>query len=91
MLEYLSMLIERRKWLKRSLPLKEGDIVLVADPNTPCGIWPLARIVSAHPGKDGVVRVVTIRTRTGTYIRLVGRLCLLEVHKARDNDSVTEK
>ena len=89
--EYLPMLIERRKWLKGSLPLKEGDIVLVADPNTPRGIWPLARIVSAHPGKDGIVRVVTIRTRTGTYIRPVGRLCLLEAHKSRDNDSVTEE
>jgi len=91
MAEYLPMLIERRKWLKGSLPLKEGDIVLIAEPNTPRGIWPLARIVSAHPGNDGVVRVVTLKTRTGTYVRPVGKLCLLEAHKARDNDSIAEE
>ena len=42
--------------------LKEGDVVLVAEPNQPRGVWPLSRIVSTHPGRDGLVGAVTVRT-----------------------------
>ena len=33
--------------------------------------WPLARVVQVHPGKDGKVRVVTVRTAKGVYRRPV--------------------
>ena len=58
--------------------LKEGDVVLVAEPNQPRGVWPLGRIVSTYPGRDGMVRAVTVRTKTGEYKRPIARLCLLE-------------
>ena len=32
--------------------MKEGDVVLFAEPNQPRGIWPLGRIVSTHPVQD---------------------------------------
>ena len=39
--------------------------------------WPLARIIKTHPGKDGKVRVVTIRMK-GRYLqRPVNKLVLL--------------
>ena len=31
--------------------------------------WPLARIIEVHPGRDGKVRVVTLRTDKGVYKR----------------------
>ena len=85
------MLRERRKWIKPTKPIVPGDIVLIADPNTPRGVWPLGRIVSAHPGPDGIVRVVTVKTTSGTYVRPVGKLCLLEAHKAADESSLAEE
>lgn len=33
--------------------------------------WPLGRVTKLHTGPDNVTRVVTIRTKTGEFIRLV--------------------
>ena len=60
--EYLPSLTERKKWKEKKQNLKEGDVVLVAEPNQPRGVWPLGRIVSTHPGWDGLVGAVTVRT-----------------------------
>ena len=51
--EYLPGLTERKKWKNKKQNLKEGDVVLVAEPNQPRGVWPLGRIVSTHPRRDG--------------------------------------
>ena len=37
---------ERKKWREKRKNLKEGGVVLVAEPNQPRGIWPSGRIVS---------------------------------------------
>ena len=50
-----------KKWKEKKQNLKEGDVVLVAEPNQPRGVWPLGRIVSTHPGRDGLVGAVTVR------------------------------
>jgi len=39
----------------REMEIKDGDVVLVAEPNQPRGVWPLGRMVSTHPGQDGSV------------------------------------
>ena len=52
--------------------------MLVAEPNQPLGILPLGRIVSTHPGQDGMVRAVTVRTQYGEYKRPITKLCFLE-------------
>ena len=76
--EYLPSLKERKKWKEKKQNLKEGDVVLVAEPNHPRGVWPLGRIVSTHPGRDGSVRAVTVHTQHGEYKRPITKLCLLE-------------
>ena len=53
---------ERKKWKEKKQNLKEGDAVLVAEPNQPRGVWPLGRIVSTHLGWDGLVGAVIVRT-----------------------------
>ena len=39
--------------------------------------WPIARVIEVHPGQDGKVRVVTVRTARGTYKRPVVKVVQL--------------
>ena len=63
--EYIPRLTERKKWREKKKNLKEGGVVLVAEPNQPRGILPLGWIVSTHAGQDRMVRAVTVRTQYG--------------------------
>ena len=76
--EYLPSLTERKKRREKKRSLKEGDVVLVAEPNQPQGLWPLGRIISTQPGQDGLVWAVTVCTQNGEYKRPLTKLCLLE-------------
>jgi hypothetical protein len=67
-LSYLHMLQQRPKWMHKTPNLKIGDLVLV-HMNTPPLTWPLARITAVHPGPDGVVRVVDLKTPNGSLTR----------------------
>ena len=71
-------LTERRKWRKDARNVCEGDLVLVVDENSPRGCWPLGRVLIALPGDDWRIRAAEVRTKTGTYIRPVVKLCLLQ-------------
>lgn len=53
--EYLNSLKRFTKWHK----LKEDDLIPTK--------WSLAKVVNVHTGKDGLVRVVTVKTATGMY------------------------
>ncbi|XP_045778202.1 uncharacterized protein LOC123876110 [Maniola jurtina] len=75
--EYLSSLQSRQKWNTPSLPIQVGCIVIIRDDNSPPLSWPLGIIQEVYPGKDGVVRTARVRTRTGSYVRPVVRLCPL--------------
>ena len=56
-----------------------GDLVLMTDPNTPRGLWPLARVTQVFPGPDGRVRSVEIKTSGGgVYRRPVVKIAVLE-------------
>jgi hypothetical protein len=59
-------MIARGKWFQKRKNLKEGDVVLLIEPNAKRGEWPLARVVEAHSGKDGLVRVVKIQIGDST-------------------------
>lgn len=78
--DYLSQLQERGKW-KTTHPtdLAVGSLVIVKDDNLAPTHWRMARITQLHPGGDGVVRVVSIQTKTSSTKRAVNRLCLLPV------------
>ena len=52
--EYLN-LIERLKWMTPRRNLAVNDLVLVVDPATPRGEWPIGR-VEIRPALDGVAR-----------------------------------
>ena len=75
--EYLNSLQRFNKWRLLRRNLRVGDIVLVKDNHTPPCQWPLGLITSTHPGPDQLVRVVSVKTKTGTFTRPIVKLCLL--------------
>ena len=80
--EYLPTLSARRKWQRNEPNLRENDIVLMVDPNSPRGHWPLGRVAKVMPGPDGVVRTANVVTSKGSYDRPAARLCRLEAWNA---------
>ncbi|XP_048001442.1 uncharacterized protein LOC125238211 [Leguminivora glycinivorella] len=79
-----------RRWLKEYLPtltprrgrgevpqMAVGDLVLIADGNTPRGSWPRGRVTAVFPGPDGVIRVADVHTAGGTLRRPLRKLVKL--------------
>jgi len=75
--EYLTQLQQRNKWKEVRDTIKEGTMVILRDQNTPPMNWRLERITDVHRGKDGLVRVVDVKTSTGTYQRPLTKMCVL--------------
>ena len=76
--EYLPKLTEWRKWNRSTRNISEGNLVLVVDEHSPRGQWPLARVICVFYGDGGVVISVGIKTKRGTYVRPIAKICLLE-------------
>ncbi|XP_051167314.1 uncharacterized protein LOC127285375 [Leptopilina boulardi] len=79
--EYLNEMISRSKWQSSTNQenIDIGTLVVIKDDNLPPMRWSLGRIVATHPGSDGIVRVVTIRSPTGTYKRALKKLYPLPI------------
>jgi len=75
--EYLVSLQNRAKWIRPLLNIDVGDLVILRCPNSPPTAWKLGRVEITHPGDDGVVRVVTVRTIDGILKRPVVKLVVL--------------
>ncbi len=75
--DYFASLRSFTKWHHRSRNVQVGDVVLLKKDGLVPTKWPLARIEHVHPGRDGVVRVVSIRTANGVYKRPVTKVALL--------------
>ena len=76
--EYVPTLMKREKWTRDTRQFQVDDVVIVADNTAPRVRWPIAQVTKVYPGSDGRVRSVELRTRTGTYVRPVVKICLLE-------------
>ena len=79
------MLLRRyNKWQSHTCNFCIGDIVLVQDETLiPCK-WPLGRIIEVHKGKDDLVRVVTVRMKSGVYKRPITKVALLFSESEKD-------
>ncbi|XP_033231913.1 uncharacterized protein LOC117182907 [Belonocnema kinseyi] len=79
--EYLHQLTNRSKWRNNPTDeeIKVGILVLLKEDNLPPLSWKLGRIVEVHPGRDNVIRVVKLRTNSGTYTHAVAQLCPLSI------------
>jgi hypothetical protein len=77
--EYVATLITRSRWHQPASPLAVGDVVVLADGDGPRNSWPLGRITAVSPGEDGQVRVVEVKTSSGTYKRPTVKIIKLDV------------
>lgn len=86
--EYLSRLQQRPKWFKENANLVKGQLVLVKDEGLHSTSWPLGRVEEVHPGSDGLVRVVRVKTKAGTKTRAVTHLSPLPIQTQKDTSIV---
>lgn len=78
--EYLQELNVRSKWHNsKTENIQIGTMVTLQEDNLPPLRWIMGRIVEVHPGDDGVVRVVSVRTKNGVYKRNVKKVCILPI------------
>ena len=78
-MEYISQLQQRKKWQKGATEVSIGQLAIIKDENQPPLKWKLGRITEVHPGTDGIVRAVMLRTITGNFSRAVTRICILPI------------
>ncbi len=78
--EYVTTLNKYTKWPPRARNISIGDIVILCDETLFPTKWPLARVIDVHPGRDKLVRVVTLKTEKGIYKRPIARslFCYLQ-------------
>ncbi|XP_049291622.1 uncharacterized protein LOC125768263 [Anopheles funestus] len=77
--EYLQELQKDPRIAKNADNIQPGRMVIVVDELLPTTRWPLARVVEVHPGADGLVRVVTLRTPKGIIKRPITKICPLPI------------
>ena len=65
--------------MKNWRDVKVGDVVLIENEGKRRISWPMARIIEVHPGRDGHIRVVRLKTSSGELIRPIQRIFPLEI------------
>jgi len=77
--EYLGELKYVKKETSNTHRISIGDVVLIENNCTKRCNWPLGRVIETFPGKDGVIRVVRLVTKSGQLVRPIQKLYSLEV------------
>ncbi|GFT38479.1 DUF5641 domain-containing protein [Nephila pilipes] len=75
--EYLCFL--RSSVTKREDKINVGDIVLIGTDDKKRLHWLLGRVLELFPGKDGIIRLIKLRTEKGNVLRPIQRLYPLEL------------
>ena len=83
--QYLQLLQGRQKWAEKSRNLRVGDVVLLKEEGVVRGQWPLGRVTDVHPGEDGLVRSVTLKTEKSVFKRPVQKTVLLVTAGAEED------
>ena len=78
--DYLNTLHQRNKWKVKREDLKVGDFVIIKDITLPQICWCMGRIFEVHQGKDGKVRLVTVRTKDGMLQCSIVNLVYLPIY-----------
>ena len=76
--EYIPELQKRNKWLNQQYNVKVGDLALIIDENTPRCLWPLGLVTDVKLGRDNLVRSVTVKTKSTSFVRPVSKIVMLE-------------
>ncbi|XP_057329918.1 uncharacterized protein LOC130670521 [Microplitis mediator] len=73
------------KWNTSYHDIAVGSLVLLSDERYPLRKWPLARVIQLHPGADGLIRVVTLKTASSNHKRPISKLVLLTVSSTTED------
>uniref|UniRef100_A0A182PWK8 Integrase catalytic domain-containing protein n=1 Tax=Anopheles epiroticus TaxID=199890 RepID=A0A182PWK8_9DIPT len=76
---YLPTITRRTKWFKPVKPIEVGDIVVIADPQSPRNSWPKGKVIAVKKSPDGQVRKATVQTAQGIYERPAVKIAVLDV------------
>ncbi|UYV70876.1 hypothetical protein LAZ67_8000946 [Cordylochernes scorpioides] len=76
--DFIQSLQQRNKWKIKEPNMLAGSLVLIKEGHVLPAKWLMGRVVEVHPGKDGVVRVVSVRTMAGVIKRPLVKLALLQ-------------
>nr|CAH7728997.1 unnamed protein product [Callosobruchus chinensis] len=87
--DYLNQLQTRNKWTTTS-NIKQGDLVLLIEDDTPPLHWKRGRIIQLHLSDDGLARTATILTARGNVTRAVQKVAVLPVDTKRVPDEEIE-
>ena len=82
------LLIPRKKWSVDRRNIQVNDVVMTVDTNAVRGKWTIGRITKVHPGSDGKVRNVTLKTPTGEYRRPVTKIAVIYPNEGYGDDDV---
>lgn len=85
--EYLTELQQRRIWTKTHRNVCLNELVLLKEDNLPPFKWKMGRIIHIHPGSDGLVRVVDVKTAHGTYTRSITKVCPMPINTIQPDGS----
>lgn len=83
--DYLNTLQQRNKWKWEKENVRVGQLALLKNENFPPAYWALCRITKVKPGKDGLVRAVTIEIDGKPYDRPIQKLCVLPIEDELDH------
>ncbi|XP_011858471.1 PREDICTED: uncharacterized protein LOC105556028 [Vollenhovia emeryi] len=89
--EYLQELQRRNKWADGGDNITMDTLVLLKEDHVPPLQWSLGRVSALFPGQDGVVRVVSVRTRSGEVKRSVKKLCPIPVSSSKSDGGFTQQ
>ena len=67
--ECVSSLNSRPKWRSTNKDLKVDQVVLVIQPDSPRGRWPLGRVTEVYPGQNGHTHVAKVVCGAKTVVR----------------------
>ncbi|GFU38720.1 integrase catalytic domain-containing protein [Trichonephila clavipes] len=76
--EYLGQLRQKRPG-KPGHDFKVGDVVMIEEPSKKRVYWPLGKVISLLPGRDGKVRTLKLKCKNFELIRPIQRVYPLEV------------
>ncbi|GFT31552.1 integrase catalytic domain-containing protein [Trichonephila clavipes] len=76
--EYLGQLRQKRPG-KPGHDFKVGDVVMIEEPSKKRVYWPLGKVISLLPGRDGKVRTLKLKCKNYELIRPIQRVYPLEV------------
>ena len=79
--EYLAELQNRTKWTKEKENVKIGTMVILREDNVPPLKWKMGRIVNTISGKEGKVRVVEVKTTSGSGDKIKTIILKRSIHQ----------